>query len=91
MDDKQHSLESDNGGHNDEHLHHKRERIDSEHEDPGVTGCDTLEEQALELAIQENITVGKAYSRLTAKDEDKPDGEDSIPPPELDPLGDGDE
>lgn len=81
MDDKLSSLESDNGGHHGEHLHHERERIDSEPEDPGVAGCDTVDvtesttttrsatpKEALDLAIRENITISEAYSRLLGVD-----------------------
>ena len=90
MDDKFSAREPDNGGHHGEHIHHEQQRIDSEPEDPGVAGCDTIVEQARELAIQENITVGEAYSRLTAEDEDEPDEADSIPEAEFGLLGDGD-
>jgi len=71
MDDEFSSLESADGGYHGGHLHHEQQRISSEPEVESTSGCDTVADRARELAIRENITVGEAYSRLTAEDEDK--------------------
>ena len=75
MDDKLSSLESDNSGHHDEHLHNEFERIDSESEYTNPSGLDPVKRnvkprEAHDLALRENITIAEAYSRLSGADEE---------------------
>ena len=81
MDDKLSSRESDHSGHHGEHIRDKRKRIDSEPEDPGSAGLDTVDvsktttrsvspKEAHDLALRENITIAEAYSRLLGADEE---------------------
>ncbi len=74
MDNKFSSREPDNSGHHGKHLRDEQLRIDSEPEDTGSTGLDTVEvtdttrsaspKEAHDLALRKNITISEAYSIL---------------------------